>query len=117
MVTGMTYSVDLRAKVVAFVRGGGSKSEAARIFGVSRVAVYDWLGRKDLQPAQRGVSRVRKINRLALAADVQAHPDDFLKERAARFGVHVSSMGYALRQLKVGRKKNVPIFSGNIKKR
>ena len=81
------------------------------------MTVYDWLGRKELQPRQRGVSRVRKIDREALAKDVQAHPDAFLKERAARFGVHVSSMGYALAQLKLARKKNVPICSGNTQKR
>ena len=113
----MTYSVDLRAKVVEFVRGGGSKSEAARRFGVSRVAVYDWLGREDLAPRQRGVSRVRKIDRVALMKDVNAHPERLLKERAALFGVKPSSLCVALKKLRVSRKKNVPIFSGNIRKR
>ena len=113
----MTYSVDLRAKVVAFVRGGGSKSEAARRFGVSRVAVYDWLEREDLAPRQRGVSRIRKLDRVALLKDVNAHPERLLKERAALFGVKPSSMCVALKKLRMSRKKNVPIFSGNIRKR
>jgi transposase len=107
----MTYSIDLRAKAVAFVQGGGSKSEAARIFGVSRPALYSWLGAQDLTPRQRGVPRKRKIDRAALLRDVELSPDSLLKERAARFGVHISSMAYALGQLKIGRKKNLPIFS------
>ena len=36
----MSYSIDLRQRVVDFVRQGGSKSEAARLFGVSRGRVY-----------------------------------------------------------------------------
>ena len=106
----MTYSVDLRASVVEFVRGGGSKSDATRIFGVSRQSVYDWLRAKDLTPNQRGISRMRKIDPAALAADVEASPDSLLKERAARFGVHISSIAYALRQQEIRRKKNLPIF-------
>jgi len=111
----MTYSIDLRSRVVAYVRGGGSKAEAARKYQVSRVAVYDWLSREDLSPCQRGVRRHRKIDRTALAADVARHPDHLLKERAARFGVHISSIAYQLEQLKLARKKNLPILPGNIR--
>jgi transposase len=103
----MTYSVDLRSRVVAFVRGGGSKAEAARRkYDVSRVAVYDWLKRDDLSPQQRGIPRKRKMDRAALAADVACHPDHLLKERAARFNMHISSIAYQLQQLKLPRKKN-----------
>lgn len=113
----MTYSVDLRAKVVAFVRDGGSKSEAVRIFGVSRPTIYGWLRAKDLQPRQRGVSRRRKLDWEALAADVKTHPDMLLRERARRFGVHHHAVWYALRQMDLRRKKNVSIFSGNMQER
>ena len=46
----MTYSEDLRERVVEFVRAGGSKSKAAEQFKVSRWCVYDWLSRKSLEP-------------------------------------------------------------------
>ena len=46
----MTYSLDLRQRVVSFVEGGGSKSEASRVFGVGRNTVYSWLRRPVLAP-------------------------------------------------------------------
>ena len=107
----MTYSIDLRKKVISFVRGGGSKVEAAKIFGISRPVIYSWLQRgDDLSAKQKGVRRFRKIDHSQLALDVEKHPDSLLWERAARFGVHISSMGYALKNLGVSRKKNLQIF-------
>jgi len=107
----MTYRVDLRKKVLSFIRGGGSKVEAAKIFKVSRPVIYDWLrAGDDLSPKQKGVRRFRKIDHVKLAKDVEEHPDSLLKERAVRFGVHVSGVAYALKQLKVSRKKNLQIF-------
>ena len=101
----MTYSVDLRRKVVALVRDGGSQREAARHFDISLWCVRDWLTRKDLKPQQKGVPRQRKLDKEAVRAHVRDHPDAILRERAAYFGVHVSSMGWALRRLKLTRKK------------
>ncbi len=39
----MTYSIDLRKRVVEFVQGGGSKAEASRRYKVSLWCVNDWL--------------------------------------------------------------------------
>lgn len=101
----MTYSVDLRKKVVAFVRDGGSQREAARHFDISLWCVRAWLARKDLKPQQQGVSHQRKLDKEAVRAHVRDHPDAILRERAAYFGVHISSIGWALRRLKLTRKK------------
>jgi transposase len=101
----MTYSVDLRKKVVAFVHKGGGQAEAARHYGVSLWCVRDWLTRKDLQPQQRGVPRQRKLDKDKLRMHVRDHPDATLLERATHFGVRISSMGEALRNMKLTRKK------------
>jgi transposase len=101
----MTYSVDFRKKVVAFVRDGGGQAEAARRFDISLWCVRDWLIRKDLQPQQKGVPRQRKLNKDALKAHVRDEPDALLRERAVRFGVHMSVIGKALHQMKLTRKK------------
>lgn len=101
----MTYSVDFRKKVVAYIRNGGGQREAARRFDISLWCVRDWLGRKDLQPQQKGVPRRRKLDKEALRAHVRDEPDAILRERAAHFGVRISSMGWALRQMKLTRKK------------
>ena len=101
----MTYSVDFRKKVVAFVRNGGGQRDAARRFAISLWCVRDWLARKDLQPQQKGVPRRRKLDKQALRAHVRDEPDALLRERAVRFGVHLSVVGKALHQMKLTRAK------------
>jgi transposase len=101
----MTYSVDLREKVVAFVRNGGGQAEAARHFDISPWCVRDWLARQDLRPQQKDVPRRRKLDKEAVRVHVRDHPDALLRERAKHFGVRVSSMGWALRQMQLTRKK------------
>jgi hypothetical protein len=65
----MTYSIDLRRRVVAFVTDGRSKSEASRRFSVSR-----------------------KLDEQALIAHVKANPLMLAKDRAAHFGVDPTSI-------------------------
>ncbi|MBF0589706.1 MAG: helix-turn-helix domain-containing protein, partial [Magnetococcales bacterium] len=82
----MSYSIDLRTRVVDFVKLGGSKTEAARVFSVSRRTVYYWLERPDLAPTTRAPYG-RKLNKDDLAVHVRSFPDALLRERAEHFGV------------------------------
>jgi transposase len=101
----MTYSVDLRERVVKFVRGGGSKSEAARKYNVCRSAVYDWLRRETLEPKKQG-RRKRKLDWVELENHINSYPDFLLRERAEHFGVRIFSIQYACAQLGISHKKN-----------
>ena len=105
----MSYSIDLRQRVVAFVQEGGSKAEAARRFQVSLWCIFNWMQRKDLQPCP-ALRRVRKLNWQALKAHVQAHPDALLRERAAHFNVHINAIWYALSQMKISYKKKSQVW-------
>lgn len=100
----MTYSVDMRERAVTYVRDGGLRSEACRLFKIDRKTLYHWLRVEDLRPKAHG-PRHRKLDKVALAAHAQQHPDAYLYERAAHFGVHASSISRALRALDI-RKKN-----------
>jgi len=100
----MTYSIDLREKAVFFVRSSGSKSEAVRIFKVSRDTLYRWLKMDDLRPKPSGL-RNRKIDKAALKKHVEDHPDMFLHERAEVFDVHISSISRALKTLGIVKKR------------
>jgi transposase len=104
----MTYSVDLRDRVVKFVKNGGSKAEAARRYQVSRWCVHDWCKRENLNPVKI-TRRSRKLDWNALKKDVQEHPDALLRERAERFGVNINAIWYALKQMKQSRKKNTTL--------
>jgi transposase len=77
----MSYSVDLRERVVGYVREGGRPTEAARLFRISRVTLYRWLGASDLHP-KPAKERRRKLDKVALAAHVRDFPDALLRERA-----------------------------------
>lgn len=101
----MTYSLDLRERAVGYVRQGGGKSDAARLFGVTRQTLYHWLRSDDLQPKPHG-PRKRKLDKAALAAHVRDFPDALLRERATHFGVHVNAIWVALRQLNIGKKND-----------
>jgi len=101
----MTYSVDLRKKVVRFARDGGGQAEAARHYGVSLWCVQDWLSRTDLQPQQKGVPRQRKLDKDALKARVRDNPDATLQEHAMHCGVDRSVIGKTLKRMKITRKK------------
>ena len=100
----MAYGIDYRRRVISFVQEGGSKLEAARLFKVHPDTIYEWLKRgEDLSP-RPSMTRKRKLDTAALRRDVKERPDALLKERAAKYGVHESSMSRALRKLKIVKK-------------
>ena len=43
----MSYSIDLRKRVVDYVEKGGRIAQAAGLFQVGRATIYRWLGRTD----------------------------------------------------------------------
>ena len=102
----MRCSTDIRKRVIVFVQGGGSKVEAARRFKVSQASVYRWLKPNGLEYQRPGPRQARKLDREALRTHVKEHDDMTQKERARHFGVSRHCIWYALRQIKVSRKKN-----------
>ena len=101
----MSYSVDLRERVVSYVLGGGSRTKAAELFQVGRTTLYRWLNSTDLRP-KPARERRRKLDKAALAAHVRDFPDALLKERAAHFGVHINAIWTAQKKLKVTKKND-----------
>ena len=104
----MTYSIDLRKRVVSFVESGGSKAEASHRFSVSRRTVHYWLKREDISPKQHGF-RQRKLDKSCLKRHVDDYPDALLRERAAYFGVHTNAIWVALQAMNIRKKNSVDI--------
>ena len=103
----MRCSSDIRKRVVSFVRSGGSKSEAARRFQVSRASVYNWLNASDpLSYKKPGPRRPHKLDWEALRAHVEAYDDMTQKERADHFRVSRHCIWHAMRKMGLTRKKN-----------
>lgn len=105
----MAYSLDLRKRVVAFVKAGGSKSAAHRQFNVSLWCVNNWVARETLETTYSRHGRPRKIDLEELRQHIIDYPDMILRERAAHFGVYINSIWYACQILKITRKKNATI--------
>ena len=102
----MRCSKDLRKRVIAFVKGGGSKAEAARRFQVSRGSVYHWVTAADaLAYHKPGPKKGRTLEWEALRCHVEEHHDLTQKERARHFGVSRHCIWNALRTMGLTRKK------------
>ena len=105
----MTYQTPHRIAVLSFIKDGGCKSEASRLFKVSRDTIYRWSKLEDLAPKPPPTTRYRKIDKDALKRHIEEFPDMFLRERAVHFGVAISSMSLALKKLKIHKKNSADI--------
>ena len=97
----MRCSSDLRQRVVAFVRSGGSKAEAARRFSVGEASVYRWLKPGGLAYQRPGPQRPHKLDWEALRCHVEDYPDRTQAERARYFHVSRHCIWNALRKLAI----------------
>lgn len=103
----MRCSKELRQRVIALVRRGGIKAEAARRFQGSRGRVYNWLNAADaLRYRRPGPKAGRRLDGEALRRPVEEQADLTQKERARYFGVARHCIGNALRKMGWRRKNN-----------
>ena len=104
----MSYSIDLRERVIIFIKQGNSKASASRIFSISRPTIDKWLshlaktGTLGDPPPTRGW---KKLDPKKLQAYVNHHPDLTLAEYAQAFGASGPSVCLAFKRLKITRKK------------
>lgn len=105
----MSYSVDLRTRVINWVLGGNRRSSASEVFKVHYQPVKAWVRRfketGECLPKVRGPATCRKLDLEALRQDVQDLPDSFPSECACRFAVVPSTISKAVVKWDVTRKK------------
>jgi transposase len=101
------YALDLRERVVNFIKSGGSKAEAARRFELGRSTVYRYLDAVQAGTLAPKTSwgHWRKLDPQKLQAQVQQHPDATLKELQKVFGVSHHAIWVRLGQLGFTLKK------------
>ena len=105
----MAYSLDLREKVVNYVKSGGKKCDAAKIFDISSWCVNDWCKKDNLEPG-KPTGRPRKVDWKKLEKDINDFPDKRLKDRAQEFGVWINSIWHAKKKMNITHKKNSKIL-------
>jgi len=101
------YALDLRVRVVDFVRAGGSKPEAAKRFSTSLSSVYRYLkadAAGNLSP-KTGWGSWRKLDPEDLRKEVAQNKDATLGELSGRLRVHFTTVRYRLRKMGYTLKK------------
>lgn len=108
----MSYSKDLRERAVRYRLEGHTLEETAKVFGVGKTAVGNWvkkwketgdLSDKELQ------RKAKKLPPEKLLAYVEKHPDAFQGEIGKVFGCSDAAVSKAFRRLGITRKKNAPL--------
>ncbi|XVJ51632.1 MAG: hypothetical protein HEQ32_05970 [Vampirovibrio sp.] len=101
----MSYSEDLIKCVVEYVKEGGSKSNASRLYKVSRPTLYRWLNAPSLKAKKPGPKARRSIHLIDLQNLIDAEPDLYLAEMAECFNTSYSTVWRGCRDLEITRKK------------
>jgi len=103
-----SYSVDLRERVLSHLEKNPDKKAASVLFQVGIATVFRWVSLKKLkgnvEPLRRKYA-YKKIDDQKLIEYVEANPDPFLSEIAEYFGLTLQAIFYALKRLKITRKK------------
>ena len=101
----MSYSLDFRQRVMSYKdKKELTFQQTSDHFDVGIRTLFRW--KNCIEPCLTRDKPATKIDMDKLAEDIKNHPDDYLAERAARFKVSSSGIGYALKRLKISYKKN-----------
>lgn len=114
-----SYSVDLRKRVLGYIEQTADKTKASQLFKVGIATIYRWIVREkqngNVEPSPRKVYN-KKIDDQKLIAYVEKYPDHFLSEIATNFNVSLQAIFYALKRLKITRKKRLRFTRKETKK-
>ena len=101
----MCYSIDFRKQVFKIKeRESLTFQETSDRFGVPIRTLFRWQER--IEPKIKRDKASSKVDMETLRKDVDQNPDHYQYERAKKFGVHQSTIFYALQRLGISNKKN-----------
>ena len=104
------YSLDLRERVLSYLEKNADKKEASLLFQVGVATIYRWVARKKakghVEPKRRKYA-YKRIDDQKLIEYVEANPDHFLSEIGENFNLTPQAIFYALKRLKITRKKRL----------
>ena len=111
----MTYSLQFRKKALSVrTREKLTIAQMAERFDVGVASVVGWL--KDIEPRLIRYKFATKIDKKALAEDIQQFPDVCRYERAKRLKVSERCVGFALKRLGITYKTNLETSRGRRRK-
>ena len=111
----MSYSLDLRERVINWVRRWKSRLNASQVFEDHYQTVKAWLKHNkdtgDSAATPRARSKRGKVNLDVLRQEMSVSPDSFQSELACRFGVSQSTNSRTLAKLEITHKKKPHVTS------
>lgn len=114
------YSVDLRERVLQYLEKNTNREAASRLFRVGVATIYRWLSRKkekgNVEPLHRPYA-YKVIDDQKLIDYIEKNPDHFLIEISRHFNLTPQAIFYALKRLKITRKKSSPCTRKEMRKK
>jgi transposase len=107
------YSIDFIRRAVKYRQEGHTFAQLREAFDIPSATFYDWekkldRGHYDIKIIRE---RRRKIDKDELRREIAEKPDVFLRELAVKFNCTESAVFYALKKMKITRKKSlVPVL-------
>lgn len=102
------YSLDLRERALDHLEKEKDTKATSELFKISQRTIQRWAKQKletgNIAPRKRKFA-YQKIDANKLKQHVELHPDQFLHEIAEEFSVRLQTIFYALKRLKITRKK------------
>jgi transposase len=109
----MSYSIDLRTRVLSYVESGGSRLSASRVFKVSERTVRNWINLHretgSVLCCHHGGGFVSKVDPIKFKQYIADNPDKTLQEIGDHFGVTHEGAAYNLRKHGYVYKKNTSL--------
>ena len=105
----MRYSEDLRKKVMKHLDKGNTIKATSELFEVGTTTIKEWKKLRAETGSIKPRPHKRKCSKICpdrLLSYVNEHPDSFLVETAEVFNCTPQAIFYALKRLKITRKKN-----------
>lgn len=106
----MAHAEQLRKVVLNYLAQGNTQQQAAELYSVSISSIKRWKkAKRELGTVASQARRCSpyKIDTEKLQAYIKSHPDAYLQEIAAYFGVTNSGICKALKRLHITRKKSL----------
>jgi putative transposase len=106
----MSYSQDFRELVVKKIHEGMSRSEAEKLFNISRDSIFRWLKMHsktgNLSDPKRKPYKPKKIDPVLLREAFEKTPDATLEEISRQFNCWPQAIYKRCIKLNITRKKN-----------
>ena len=102
------YPIEIRTRVMNYIKGGGAVMEAMERYEIGRDTIYRWrrLEEKGALEPKKSWGRWRKIDPEKLRSRIKERRDDTLEELGEEMGATASGIFRALKRIKITLKKN-----------